>query len=417
MNKGEQLLEMYPVCAGIIGPEKWPILAQDLPADLQPEAFADFLAHKGTTSELPAFIADLARIEAIVYLTSLQDLPADSRTDRICVNPALSLVELNWQGLAGFFHPGKSLPAPVPGEEILLVYINPKSRELTVRAAAKDELLALKIVLEGLDKKEIARSGNTSLALLDGAIHRAVSKGLLFKPGSTLRRDSAVFAIGVDIPRKISNFQTFTLQWHLTQACDLHCKHCYDRSRRSTLSLADAIAALDQFYEFCQGRHVYGQVSFSGGNPLLHPRISSRYTERRRTRGLMTAILGNPTTPAMLEKIKTIQEPEFFQVSLEGLEEHNDYIRGKGHFERVMLFLQDLREAGIYSMVMLTLTRDNWIRFCPWQSSCATRLISLPSTGSPQWEKGRNCAPRAVRNTGIFYAAILPLHPAIRAWP
>lgn len=364
MRKSEQLLEMYPVCAGIIGPEKWQTLEQYLPENFQADAFADFLARQATTSDLPAFVSDLARIEAQVYRISFQDIAADFCAEQICVNPTLSLVELNWQGLAGFFRPEISNPAPVAGEEILLVYINPKSRELTVRVAASDELLALKIVVEGLDKKEIVRSGDTTLAVLDAAILRAVSKGLLFQPASTLRRDPAVLASETEVPEKYGIAETFTLQWHITQACDLHCKHCYDRSSRSTLSLAEAIAALDQLYDFCQARQVYGQVSFSGGNPLLHPQFLEIYRQAAE-RGLMTAILGNPTTPAMLGRIKTIQEPEFFQVSLEGLEEHNDYIRGKGHFARVIRFLEDLRAGGIYSMVMLTLTRDNLEQVLP----------------------------------------------------
>lgn len=76
-------------------------------------------------------------------------------------------------------------------------------------------------------------------------------------------------------------------------------------------------------------------------------------------RGFMTAILGNPTKRKALDEIVAIQPPEFYQVSLEGLQPHNDYIRGKGHFERVIKFLPKLRDTGIYSMVMLTLTRDN----------------------------------------------------------
>jgi len=79
----------------------------------------------------------------------------------------------------------------------------------------------------------------------------------------------------------------------------------------------------------------------------------------------MTAILGNPTTPEILARINAIQKPEFFQVSLEGLREHNDFIRGAGFFDRVMRFLDDLRAADIYSMVMLTLTRDNMDQVLP----------------------------------------------------
>jgi len=57
--------------------------------------------------------------------------------------------------------------------------------------------------------------------------------------------------------------------------------------------------------------------------------------------------------------LKAIELPAFYQVSLEGLGEHNDQVRGPGHFDRVMAFLDVLKELGIYSMVMLTLTEDN----------------------------------------------------------
>ena len=53
------------------------------------------------------------------------------------------------------------------------------------------------------------------------------------------------------------------------------------------------------------------------------------------------------------------------QVSVEGLREHNDSIRGTGHFDRIMAFLDVLRDLNIYSMVMLTLTRDNMDQVIP----------------------------------------------------
>ena len=54
-----------------------------------------------------------------------------------------------------------------------------------------------------------------------------------------------------------------------------------------------------------------------------------------------------------------IERPVFFQVSLEGLPEHNDWIRGPGHFDGSLGFLDLLREFGVYSIVMLTLTGHN----------------------------------------------------------
>ena len=60
-----------------------------------------------------------------------------------------------------------------------------------------------------------------------------------------------------------------------------------------------------------------------------------------------------------MEEITAVETPAFYQVSLEGLRAHNDHVRGAGHFDRVMEFLDVLSDLGIYSMVMLTLTRDN----------------------------------------------------------
>jgi selenobiotic family peptide radical SAM maturase len=75
--------------------------------------------------------------------------------------------------------------------------------------------------------------------------------------------------------------------------------------------------------------------------------------------GFGLAILGNPVAREKIEEILTIEKPSFFQVSLEGLEEYNDVIRGEGHFKRTIEFLAVLRDLGIYSMVMLTLTSGN----------------------------------------------------------
>ena len=63
----------------------------------------------------------------------------------------------------------------------------------------------------------------------------------------------------------------------MTQSCDLHCAHCYDRSDRETMPLEEAYAVLEDFDRFCSGRNVRGYISFSGGNPLLYPHFITLY--------------------------------------------------------------------------------------------------------------------------------------------
>jgi selenobiotic family peptide radical SAM maturase len=124
------------------------------------------------------------------------------------------------------------------------------------------------------------------------------------------------------------------------------------------MELSQGIRVLDDLYDFCRTHHVFTQVTFTGGNPLLYPHFNTLYQEAA-DRGFMTSILGNPMPRRRIEEILARQKPEFYQVSLEGLRAQNDSVRGEGHFDRTLDFLDLLRELGIYSMVMLTLTRAN----------------------------------------------------------
>lgn len=130
------------------------------------------------------------------------------------------------------------------------------------------------------------------------------------------------------------------------------------------MAVEPAIAVLDDFYTFCRQMHVRGQVTVTGGNPMLHPDIETIYRNAT-DRGFGIAILGNPTPIRKIERLMDIAPPLYFQVSLEGLEAHNDDIRGAGHFQRTLAFLDRLRERGVYTMVMLTLTRDNLDQVLP----------------------------------------------------
>ncbi len=81
----------------------------------------------------------------------------------------------------------------------------------------------------------------------------------------------------------------------------------------------------------------------------------------------------------------------FSRLSLEGLPEYNDFIRGKGHFERTMRFLEILRELGVYSMVMLTLTKDNINQVLPLGAIAARKGGCLLLQSSV--EGRRRCEP------------------------
>lgn len=302
----------------------------------------------------PPFLSELSQLKEAIHRAKNREC-SFTPGDRPVVNPSLELVRLSWKNLLAFMNSGTE---PEKGQEFVVAFQHPKTRELVTRVASSDDLLALKLVVEGISSRAAANEGHVSVARVDAALDRAFRNGLLLAPPSKIRRDPRAFPLSEATGESFISAPVFTLQWHITQACDLHCRHCYDRSERPSLPLPQAMKILEDLYAFCKSRNVRGQVSFSGGNPLLYPRFMELYRAASHL-GFALAILGNPASRTKIERIAAVEPPAFYQVSLEGWQRHNDEMRGPGHYDRVMTFLDVLRDLGIYSMVMLTLTKDN----------------------------------------------------------
>jgi len=363
----EKVQSVFSNCRRILGKETWDRVLAALDTHPEPRMFPDALASLKASIPLPEYIDDLARLEWKVNQIRTEDADSGKTPETITVNPTLSLIPVSWKHLAAIFA-GDFNKDPCPQPEAspvhVMIWRHPITREFHIREALDIDLLALKIVVEEIDPREASKMGRTSVKAIQSALKRAVVQGILLSPPSRIQRDISIPSRPSETLEPFQSADIFTLQWHITQTCDLHCRHCYDRSERHPMTYDAALAVLDDFYGFCRGMNVRGQVTFTGGNPLLYPHFLRLYQDAS-DRGFGVAILGNPTPEAQMEKIFEKTKPLFFQISLEGLAEHNDYIRGTGHFIRSLAFLDQLRKMDIYSMVMLTLTRDNLDQVLP----------------------------------------------------
>ncbi len=253
---------------------------------------------------------------------------------------------------------------PAREKQWVIIWRIPKQEPIRFIQASKEDLFALKLVAEDIDYNDAVRVNQVSIGDVDRIIYQAVKRGILLSPPSKIRRNPAIFSSKTPVPEEFLSAGVFSIQWHITNACDLNCKHCYDRSRRSELNFDDGLRILDDLYVFCKERFVRGNVCFTGGNPFLYPQFTRLYREAHE-RGFGLSILANPVLREKIQEILDICPPHFFQISLEGLRRHNDYIRGAGHYERSLEFLRLLKQMGVCSSVMLTLTRDNLDQIIP----------------------------------------------------
>ncbi|MDA8159801.1 MAG: thio(seleno)oxazole modification radical SAM maturase SbtM [Desulfobacteraceae bacterium] len=351
----------YNACRSALPPAARAVFERLL-AELKPEDCQAPMALLAGQGRLPAFLPDLFRVENQLLTLARQPPPAlAGENGPRQPNPTLRLVPVGFRGLARLLSAPGPPPSPAPGVFILL-WLEPDSGRPRVEEANDADLLALKLLADPDDCQADLAATPLAARLAEEAIQQGVAKGLILAPPPRLRRPSP--AAPGPAGARFTTAPVFTLQWHLTQACDLHCRHCYDRGRRETLPLDQGLALLDDLVRFCAARRVQGQVSFTGGNPFLAPHFFALY-QGAAERGLRVAVLGNPVSRPQLAGLIAIAKPLFYQVSLEGLEGHNDAIRGPGHYRRTMEFLPLLRQLEVYSLVMLTLTQANQAQVLP----------------------------------------------------
>ena len=140
-----------------------------------------------------------------------------------------------------------------------------------------------------------------------------------------------------------SSLQEFWI--HLTNRCNLTCTHCLFSSspkERDSLSLERLKPLVAEAYSL--GARLF---VLSGGEPLVHPEMVPLVELILSYEGSEVVIL---TNALLVEKTFTCKgfpkERIHFQISLDGLPDAHDAIRGKGNFEKLKQSLLWLKREG-----------------------------------------------------------------------
>ena len=358
MDRNISLQDLFPACHTNMDQSLWN-KAEKLFDAPDAEDFPEFLKQflRDHPSDLK-YLLDLAKLELVIARVRECTI-SEWAGAGMAANPCLQLLDLDWKNVWTLVPEGQSrsrLP-PHPGQEKLVIWLGNEGRVLC-RPVTNNDLVALKLVVEDISVDLAARRTGYRPSQIWPLINQAVQNNILLRGQSRIQRDFGMSASHYPWAEKYLTADVFTLQWHVTQACDLQCRHCYGRESRKNLDLDRAIHVLDDFERFCRHKNVHGQISFTGGNPMLYPHLATVHQEAV-DRGFTVGILGNPAPEEQLRDLQHRGPLSFYQLSLEGLQAHNDYIRGQGHFQSVLDFLDTLKRLGIFSMVMLTLTKAN----------------------------------------------------------
>ena len=160
--------------------------------------------------------------------------------------------------------------------------------------------------------------------------------------------------------------ERFVLQWHLSEKCNLKCLHCYQENHKpQELSYSELVRIYYQFKELLQNKKMKGHINLTGGEPLCSPHLFAILDLIKKDSDLISfSILTNGTlvTADIAKRIKSYH-PYYVQVSLEGGKKMNDYIRGKGTYDRIAKGIRNLRKQDIFTSISFTATKLNYKEF------------------------------------------------------
>jgi radical SAM protein with 4Fe4S-binding SPASM domain len=154
--------------------------------------------------------------------------------------------------------------------------------------------------------------------------------------------------------------EPFFLQWHITDRCDLACRHCYRGAVKPELSAAELTAVFENFRRLRKAMpQPRARVQLAGGEPLLSPHLF-HVLDLAAGAGFQTRVLTNGTrVDAALARDLVAHRCRVVQLSVDGGEASHDALRGDGAFRRAMEAARLLGEAGVEVTFAMTLTRES----------------------------------------------------------
>ena len=157
----------------------------------------------------------------------------------------------------------------------------------------------------------------------------------------------------------------FAFQWHITEACDQRCKHCYIyalgiHARFRQMAVADMVKVLDNIEDFGRQANLQPYLYITGGDPILHPQFWA-LVAMLKERNIPFALLGNPfhLNDEVCQRLK-VHGCRKYQLSIDGLKSMHDTIRQQGSYEDTLAAIPYLKRAGITVAVMTTVSKWNY---------------------------------------------------------
>lgn len=153
------------------------------------------------------------------------------------------------------------------------------------------------------------------------------------------------------------------VELQINTTCNLRCKHCFQSNYSRIMPLSRIKNILSILYK----NNVF-EINLVGGEPFLHPNIFEIIEICCKRYNFAVNVITNGTllTSKIINLLSKYRDKIALLISLEGVKETNDLIRGKGTFKKVEAVIKKLKKKKIYFEFSFTLNALNikyWEKF------------------------------------------------------
>ena len=210
-------------------------------------------------------------------------------------------------------------------------------------------------VYEGLDSKKSVKEIVESLANEFDAPSYFIEKMVLMAISQIQSMEDAIhWKEDSKFPLRVS--------WRLTDRCNLRCLHCYatceNEAKQKELSLEKIKSVVDKL----EDANIF-EISLTGGEIFVRNDLKE-IIEYINSKNIALALFTNATL--ILSNYEWLKKCNIrrYNISLDGLEEEHDKLRGKGNFRRTMEAIKLLKKDSariVINCVINSLNVNNFI--------------------------------------------------------
>lgn len=149
-----------------------------------------------------------------------------------------------------------------------------------------------------------------------------------------------------------------SVNWHITQRCNYHCKFCFSKSLDQEIT---NITAVESVFRYLSGAGIE-KINFVGGEPILHP-LFFEMTKLAKAMGFVVSVVSNGyyLNRDVVWQLKPFVD--WIGLSVDSANETVETALGRGngnHIEHIIELAYLIHQAGIMLKINTTITRLNW---------------------------------------------------------